>query len=314
MNKVTHRLTEACRALRVPHTDLVDAVCALSWRPPPPAGPHPVRRLYEQVLQAVGELPLGTVQPGDVSAAMEVRTGALDVQVPPPSDAVALCIAHTVDDLGVLDLDELVRNALTRGELACGAATVTRERASCTASDAPGEHSSRAASKSPHGPDPADCGTLDRLAAGILVDEITERPPQSWGRPHTDAIRAATYRSLADLADALLEVSESTPTPLDWEFDATGRRQRAGVDLGGIRYTVFVHRDDAAPREDATDRHHPPLPTLRAGWMWRLDAGSPDGSPDGCPSHGCGPYPSAPAARHAAECAITALAAGRCHP
>ncbi|MER6010439.1 hypothetical protein [Streptomyces bluensis] len=34
--------------------------------------------------------------------------------------------------------------------------------------------------------------------------------------------------------------------------------------------------------------------------------------PTGRASHGCRPFPSALAARHAAECAITALAAGRC--
>ncbi|MFI1731904.1 hypothetical protein ACH40E_22355 [Streptomyces acidicola] len=65
----------------------------------------------------------------------------------------------------------------------------------------------------------AERDPLDELAAQILAEEIAERTPCHWGRQHADAVRAALYRSLAELADALLEVSESTPTPLDWAVD-----------------------------------------------------------------------------------------------
>ncbi|MER6063087.1 hypothetical protein ABT167_18215 [Streptomyces sp. NPDC001792] len=41
---------------------------------------------------------------------------------------------------------------------------------------------------------------LDELAAQAIVDELAERTPCRWGRHHTDAVRAALYRILADLA------------------------------------------------------------------------------------------------------------------
>ncbi|MFE4491841.1 hypothetical protein ACFRKD_05190 [Streptomyces niveus] len=281
---MTDRLTKACGALRVPRGALLDALRELSWGPVLRPGPHTVRALYEQVLEAVGELPLDTVQPGDISAAMQVRTGVLDVHVPPPSDALAQCIAHTVDDRGVGELGELARYALDRTGLTSGAATVACGR------EAGGQ------------------GALDRLAAEVLVHEIIERSPQAWGRGHADAVRAATYRSLADLADALLEVSESTPTHLDWADDDANQQQCASAHIRGTVRPVVVHRRDTGVASDTAYEHHPTLPQPSAwAWAWRLEPGPGEPIP-----HGRGPYPSALAARHAAECAVTALAAGRC--
>lgn len=276
------RLPRACAGLRVAPADLVDAVCSLAGRPPPPSGPHPVRRVHGQVLQAVASLPLGTLQPGDVSAATEVRAGLLNADVPPPSDAAARCIQRTVDDLGPADLWALARGAaLTRDDLAWGAAAVVvRGR--------------------PERPDP-----LDDLAAQALVDEIAERTPCRWGRSHADAVRAALYRTLADLADALLEASESTPTPLDWKT-ADGGGGRASAVIGGVVHGVLVHSAQAHLAAQPV-WHHPSISVAPTAWQWRIVSG-----PAGRDCHGRSPFPSALAARHAAECAITALAAGRC--
>ncbi|WP_413098676.1 hypothetical protein [Streptomyces sp. Inha503] len=276
------RLSKACTSLRVPPTDLLDAMCALSGRPSSHSGPHPVRRVYGQVLQAVGSLPLGVLQPGDVSAATEVRAGLLNAEVPPPSDAAALCIQHTVDDLGPADLWALARGtAVTRDELVWGAAaTQARGR-------------------------PVRRDPLDELAAQALVDATAERAPHHWGRHHADAVRAALYRNLADLADVLLEVSESTPTPLDWTVDDGGRH--ASAVIGGVVHGVLVQRAGNAPSAARPVWHHPSSLAAPTAWQWRIVSGAADRA-----SHGRGPFPAALAARHAAECAITALAAGRC--
>ncbi|MFI6124573.1 DUF6545 domain-containing protein [Streptomyces sp. NPDC051064] len=115
------RLSRAGVNLRVAPVNLLDALCSLSGRPAPPSGPHPARRVYGRVLHAATSLPLGALQPGDVSAATEVRAGLLNAHVPPLSDAVARCIQHTVDDLGPADLWTLARcTAMTRDDLAWG--------------------------------------------------------------------------------------------------------------------------------------------------------------------------------------------------
>ncbi|MGR6919226.1 hypothetical protein ACU635_33695 [[Actinomadura] parvosata] len=133
------------------------------------------------------------LEPGDVSAATDVRAGLLNAEIPAPSDTPVLCIRRTVDDLGPADLWELARGAaMTRDDLSRGAAAVLVEGAT-GAGD-----------------------LLHELAAHILVQEAAERSPCHWGRDHIEVVRAALYRILTDLADALLEVSESTPTPLDW--------------------------------------------------------------------------------------------------
>ncbi|MGW7689849.1 hypothetical protein ACWGMA_13400 [Streptomyces asiaticus] len=276
------RLPRACASLRVAPTDLLDAMCALSGRPSPPSGSNPVRRVYNQVLHAVASLPLGVLQPGDVSAATEVRAGLLDADVPPPSDATTLCIQQTVDDLGPADLWALASGtAMTRDDLTWGAAAIVVQGRL--------EHS-----------DP-----LDDLAAQTLADEIAERTPCQWGRPHADAVRAALYRNLADLADVLLEVSESTPTPLDWTVDDEGRH--ASAVIGGVVHGVLVQRAEKAPSAARPVWHHPSHLAVPTAWQWRIVSGAA-----GRASHGRGPFSSALAARHAAECAITALAAGRC--
>ncbi|WP_223865288.1 hypothetical protein [Streptomyces sp. 5-10] len=276
------RLPRACASLRVAHADLLDAMCALSGRPSPPSGPHPARRVYGQVLHAVASVPLGVAQPGDVSAATEVRAGLLKADVPPPSDAAARCIQRTVDDLGPADLGALARTtAMTRDDLTWGAAAVV-VRGRLERSD-----------------------PLDDLAAQTLVDEIAERTPCRWGRSHADAVRAALYRTLADLADALLEVSESTPTPLEWTVDDSGRH--AAAVIGGVLHGVLVRRAENAPPAARSVWPHPSPPGERTAWQWRFTSGPADRA-----CHGRGPFPSALAARHAAECAITALAAGRC--
>jgi hypothetical protein len=124
-------------------------------------------RVHGQVLHAAASLPLGALQPGDVSAATEVRAGLLSADVPPPSDAAARCIQHTADDLGPADLWAPARgSAMTRDDLAWGAvATLARERL--------------------EQPD-----SLDEIAAQAIVDEIAERTPCRWGRHHSDAVRA----------------------------------------------------------------------------------------------------------------------------
>ncbi|WP_167392578.1 hypothetical protein [Streptomyces pactum] len=276
------RLSRACLNLRVAPADLLEALCFLAGRPSPPAGSHPVRRLYRHVLHAAASLPLGALQPGDVSAATEVRAGLLNADVPPPSDAAARCIQHTVDDLGPADLWSLARGtAMTRDDLAWGAAaTLARERL--------------------EQPD-----SLDDIAAQTIVDEIAERTPCRWGRHHSDAVRAALYRSLADLADVLLEVSEASPTPLAWRTDDDVRR--ASTVIGGVAHDVVVHNAENPPSSAQPVWHHPSPPAAHTAWQWRITNG-----PTGRAYHGCGPFHSALAARHAAECAITALAAGRC--
>ncbi|MER6010424.1 hypothetical protein [Streptomyces bluensis] len=262
--------------------DLLDALCSLSGRSSPPSGAHPARRVYGHVLHSAASLPLGVLQPGDVSAATEVRAGLLNADVPPASDAAARCIRHTVDDLGPANLWTLARGtAMTCDDLAWGAAaTLARERL-------------------------AQPDSLDELAARAIVDDIAERTPCRWGRHHTDAVRAALYRTLADLADVFLEVSESTPTPLDWTADDDGRR--ASAVIGGVVHDVVVQKAENAPCAAQPVWHHPSPPAARTAWQWRITNG-----PTGRASHGCRPFPSALAARHAAECAITALAAGRC--
>lgn len=276
------RLSRACVNLRVAPADLLEALCSLSGRPSQPSGSHPVRRVYRHVLHAAASLPLGALQPGDVSAATEVRAGLLNADVPPPSDAAARCIQHTVDDLGPADLWTLARGtAMTRDDLTWGAtATLARERL--------------------EQPD-----SLDEIAAQAIVDEIAERTPCRWGRHHSDAVRAALYRTLADLADVLLEVSESSPTPPAWSADDDVRR--ASTVIGGVVHDVLVQNVDNPPSSAQPVWHHPSPPAAHTAWQWRITNG-----PTGRASHGCGTFPSALAARHAAECAITALAAGRC--
>ncbi len=276
------RLSRARVNLRVAPVNLLDALCSLAGRPAPPSGPHPARRVYGHVLHAAASLPLGALQPGDVSAATEVRAGLLNAHVPPPSDAAARCIQHTVDDLGPADLWTLARStALTRDDLAWGAvASLARERL--------------------EQPD-----SLDDIAAQVIVDEVAERTPCRWGRHHSDAVRAALYRTLADLADVLLEVSESCPTPLAWSTDDT--IGRAPAVIGGVVHDVLVQKAENPPSCAQPVWHDPSPPAAHNAWQWYITNGS-----TGRVSHGCGPFPSALAARHAAECAITALAAGRC--
>ncbi|MFI6494628.1 hypothetical protein [Streptomyces sp. NPDC050564] len=230
----------------------------------------------------MASLPMGALQPGDVTAATEVRAGLLNADVPPASDAATRCIQHTVDDLGPGDLWTLARGtAMTRDDLTWGAAAVLgRERLAQ--------------------PDP-----LDELAAQAIADEITERTPCQWGRHHTDAVRAALYRTLADLADVLLEVSESTPAPLNWTTDDDVGR--ASTVIGEVVHDVLIQQAENAPSAAQPVWYHPSPAGGRIAWQWRIT-----NEPTGRTAHGCGPFPSALAARHAAECAITALAAGRC--
>ncbi|MFC4464559.1 hypothetical protein ACFPH6_08300 [Streptomyces xiangluensis] len=57
-----------------------------------------------------------------MSAATEVRAGLLNAEVPTQSDAAALCIQRTVDDLGPSDLWELARGtAVDPGTISRGA-------------------------------------------------------------------------------------------------------------------------------------------------------------------------------------------------
>ncbi|WP_416983709.1 hypothetical protein [Streptomyces sp. T028] len=217
-------------------------------------------------------------------AATYVRAGLLNAEVPAPSDTAVLCIRRTVDDLGPADLCELARaTALNRDDLSWGAAAVLAQK------------------------DPGAADLLDELAAHTLAQEIAERSPCHWGRDHTEAVRAALYRSLADLADALLEVSESTPTPLDWTVHDNGGRYTATAAGDGVTYDVLVHTAQHAPTAAAPVWHHPSLPAVPTGWQWRITS-----APAGRASQSYAPFPSALAARHTAECAITALTAGRC--
>lgn len=149
-------------------------------------------------------------------------------------------------------------------------------------------------------PDP-----LDVLAAQAIVDELAERTPCRWGRQHTDAVRAALHRTLADLADVLLEASESTPTLLDWTAHDGG--WRASAVIGGVIHHVALQKGEHSPSAAQPVWHRTRPSVARIAWQWRITNG-----PTGRTSHDCGPIPSALAARHAAECAITALAAGRC--
>ncbi|MDP9610288.1 MULTISPECIES: hypothetical protein [Streptomyces] len=251
------------------------------------------------MLRAAGSVPPGVLQPGDVSAATQVRAGLLNAEVPPSSDAAALWIRRTVDDLGPADLWELARGtALTREELAWGAA-VTLARQDAVRGSPVRQSSVRQSS--------VRRDILDELAARTLVDEIAERAPRRWGRDHADAVRTVLYRILADLADVLLEVSESTPTPLEWTGDDTGG-MRASAVLGGVSHGVLVLRAMGSLPAAEPVWPHPSLPAERTAWRWRIASGPADRA-----VHECGSFPAALAARHAAECAITALAAGRCH-
>jgi hypothetical protein len=224
------------------------------------------------------------LEPGDVCAAADVRAGLLNAAVPAPSDTAVLCIRRTVDDLGPADLWELARGtAMTWDDLSWGAAAVLAEG------------------------DPGAADLLDELAAHNLAEEVAERSPCHWGRDHTEAVRAALYRSLADLADALLEVSESTPTPLDWTVHDNGGKYAATAAGDGVTYDVLVQTAQNTPPAAVPVWHHPSLPAARTAWQWRITSGPADRA-----SHSCAPFPSALAAQHAAECAITALTAGRC--
>jgi len=199
---------------------------------------------------------------------MDVRAGLLNAEVPAPADAAALCIRRTVDDLGPAELWELARGtAVTRGDLMRGAAATPAEGR------------------------PVDGDLLDELAAHILAEEVTERSPCQWGRQHADAVRAALYRSLADLADALLEVSESTPTPLDWTGDDTSGRSATAV-IGGMTYGVLVQPTETATSAAEPVWPHPSLSATHTAWQWRIASGPPAPA-----SHGWGPFPSALAAR-----------------
>ena len=278
------RLARACANLRVPPAHLLDALCALAGRPAPPRGSHPVRRIHERVLQAVGWVPPGVLEPGDVCAATDVRAGLLNAEIPGPSDTAVLCIRRTVDDLGPADVWELARGtAMTRDDLSWGAAAVLAEE------------------------DTGAGDPLDEHAAHTLAQEVATRSPCHWGRGHTEAVRAALYRIMADLADALLEVSESTPTPLDWTIHDNGGRYATTSAGDGVMYEVQVQTARNAPPAAAPVWYHPSLPAACAAWQWRITSGPADRA-----SHSCAPFPSALAARHAAECAITALTAGRC--
>ncbi|WP_259297261.1 hypothetical protein [Streptomyces griseoaurantiacus] len=281
---MTDRLPQACRALRVTRADLVDAVCELSGRPTPPRGAHPVRALYLRVLEAVGTTAPGALQPGDISAAANVRSGVLDVQVPGPSEVAAQYIEQLVDDLGIGDLAQLAHHAaLTREEAAEGAATVLGFA----------------------GPDLEE--PLCELGAHSLVDDIAERPPQHWGRLHTQAVRAALYLCLADLADALLDASESTPTPLRWRSGTEQGQESAEACVSGVRRHVLVDRAAALPPREMPVWSRPDVAPVQFAWRWQLRPGASEPI-----THGCGTFPTPFAARHAAECAITAMAAGRC--
>lgn len=232
----------------------------------------------------MGSVPPGVLEPGDVCAATDVRAGLLNAEIPAPSDTAALCIRRTVDDLGPADLCELARfSAVNRDDLSWGAAAVLA------------------------GGDPGAGDLLDELAAHTLAEEVVERSPYQWGRDHTEAVRAALYRILADLADALLEVSESTPTPLDWTVHDNGGRYVTTAVGDGVMYDVLVQTAQNAPPAAALVWDPPSPPAARAVWQWQITAGPVDRA-----SHSCAPSPSALAARHAAECAITALTAGRC--
>ncbi|MCF0086390.1 MULTISPECIES: hypothetical protein [Streptomyces] len=281
---MTDRLPQACRALRVTRADLVDAVCELSGRPTPPRGAHPVRALYLRVLEVVATTAPGALQPGDISAAANVRSGVLDVQVPGPSEVAAQYIEQLVDDLGIGDLAQLAHHAaLTWEEAAEGAATVLGFA----------------------GPDLEE--PLCELGAHSLVDDIAERPPQHWGRLHTQAVRAALYLCLADLADALLDASESTPTPLRWRSGTEQGQESAEACISGVRRHVLVDRAAALPPREMPVWSRPDVAPVQFAWRWQLRPGASEPI-----THGCGTFPTPFAARHAAECAITAMAAGRC--
>ncbi|WP_345945380.1 hypothetical protein SALCHL_006533 [Streptomyces albus subsp. chlorinus] len=236
------------------------------------------------MLQAAGAVPPGVLEPGDVCAATDVCAGLLNAEVPAPSDMAVLCIRRTVDDLGPAGLWELARGtALTRDDLACGAAAVLAEG------------------------DPGAGDPLAELAAHTLAQEAAERSPCHWGRDHTEAVRTALYRSLAELADALLEVSESTPTLMEWTVNDGGGRYTATAVGGGVTYDALVEPARNAHSSAVPVWHHPSLSAVPTAWQWRIISG-----PAGRASQSCAPFPSAFAARHAAECAITALTAGRC--
>ncbi|MET9188999.1 hypothetical protein [Streptomyces tendae] len=224
------------------------------------------------------------LQPGDISAAANVRSGVLDVQVPDPSEVAAQYIEQLVDDLGIGDLSRLAHHAaLTREEAAKGAATVLGFA----------------------GPDLEE--TLCELGAHSLVDDIAERPPHHWGRLHTQAVRAALYLCLADLADALIDASESTPTPLRWRNGAQQRQESAETCISGVKRHILVDRAEALPPPDMPIWRHPDVAPVRFTWRWQLRPVTSERN-----THNCGTFPTPFAARHAAECAVTAMASGRC--
>ncbi|MET7481408.1 hypothetical protein ABZT17_44905 [Streptomyces sp. NPDC005648] len=104
----------------------------------------------------------------------------------------------------------------------------------------------------------------ERPAQPDPLDELAERTSCRWGRHHTDAVRAALYRTLADLADVLLEVSESTPTPLDWTADDDGWRASAGN--GGVVHDAVVQKAEHAPSGAQPVWHHPSPPAAGTAW------------------------------------------------
>lgn len=291
------RLTRARRALRVPKSELVDAICALSWRPVPPLPrAHATRALYEHVIHTVGVLPAGAVEPGDIAAATDVRVGIIDVRVPTRAEVAGHCIERTVDDLGIAEIAELARQAgLTWDDVLSGAIAVCEDGLRTMP-----VWPTRSGCGAPH----ADEVAAYELEARLLVDEIAARPPARWGRRHSQAVRTALYRCLADLADALLDVSESSPTPLEWRCEPERAGARAVIRFGAHVRTVVVGPDDEyAPVPEPVWPNEGNRPRHAWSWQVQLDPAV------GAGSCGSGAFPTALAARHAAECAVTSIIA-----
>ncbi|MFI6862228.1 hypothetical protein ACIBKZ_20395 [Streptomyces sp. NPDC050421] len=280
---MSERVKDVQRVLRVRQDQVIDAVCALTWYAPPDeqgAG----RDLYQQVLDTVAHLPEQAVEPGDISAALDVRAGVLDAAVPWRADMAAECIERLVDGLGIDCLAYLAHStALTRSHLAAGAVTAVRD-------DSPASGTA--------------CATrTTAVAAQTVVDEIVTLPPGRWGRCPGQAVRASLYRCLADFADAFLDVSESTPAPVRWQSIDPRGPQTGHIRLTATRTLRLEVTQDARrlPQRPALGaRPGPPF----AVWQWRTAVDDPSGL---TLAQGCD-LPSAPAARHAAECAVSAIA------
>lgn len=103
-------------------------------------------------------------------------------------------------------------------------------------------------------------------------------PPCHWGRHHADGVRAALYRGLGNLAEALLEVSESTPTPLDWTVDDNSERYATAV-IDGMAYGLLIETEQNASSAAAPVWYHPALPAARIAWQWRIASGPADRRP-----------------------------------